>query len=94
MNSINNLLEMSKLSHNQMQFILSSVEIRVLIWKVFSANMNAAHSKSLGYILIFQKDIPKYLLTDPNKMTQILMNLVGNAIEYTQIEGSVKVHVK
>src|SRR5436190_22480012 len=57
-----------------------------------SASQRGAYAKNLGLVLEVSPDAARFVRSDPGKIRDVLTNLVGNAIKYTD-EGSVLVHV-
>lgn len=52
-----------------------------------------AKAKGIDLISIIQANFPNLIRTDVNRLKQIIINLISNAIKYTQ-DGSVKIEVK
>jgi signal transduction histidine kinase len=51
-----------------------------------------ATEKGIAFAIEYQTPVPQRVLTDPTRFRQILMNLVGNAVKFTD-EGSVRILV-
>lgn len=55
--------------------------------------MFKAETKNVELKAIVSPDFPKYIVTDENRLKQILINLISNSVKYTK-QGSVKVEAK
>jgi PAS domain S-box-containing protein len=90
---INDILDASKIEANMMAFEEHPLSIREL-FKSLDA-MLSAKAKEKNIQISFETDsaIPNTLLGDPTRLTQILINLIGNAIKFT-LKGSVNVSAK
>lgn len=84
---INDILDMSKIEVGQMEIFLESSDVVPLLQNVFDQLLPIAMNHNLELKLNLETDA---LVTqaDPKRFTQIVMNLVSNAIKYTK-EGSV-----
>ena len=51
----------------QLEVLLESVEIRLLIWKIFNIHEISAQQNKINYSIRFDKGVPKYLITDQSK---------------------------
>ena len=90
---INDILDISKITSGKLKKESIDFNIDVLLDKLFKTNQFKAEEK--GIELIFKKDLKvnSFLKGDKNKLNQILINLVNNAIKFTS-NGTVKVTVK
>ncbi|WP_324720590.1 hybrid sensor histidine kinase/response regulator [Salinimicrobium sp. HB62] len=90
---INNILDLNKLEAKKVEMLESSFNLKKRITDVLVALKNSAEDKRTKLHLEFGQDIPKKLKGDPLKISQILINLVGNSIKFTE-NGDIWVRVK
>ncbi|MGM3305471.1 GAF domain-containing protein [Anabaena sp. WFMT] len=89
---INDVLEMSKIEAGRISLYKTEFDLHQMLHSLIS--MLQLKSKSKGLQLIFDYDVtvPQYIKTDENKLRQVLINLLGNAIKFTE-KGSVSLRV-
>jgi signal transduction histidine kinase len=87
---INDVLDLSKIEAGQMRLNLGEYSVQSLIDSAISATRSLAAEKRLELVSRVEADLPP-VLGDSKRMTQVLMNLVGNAIKFTPGGGSVTV---
>lgn len=89
---INDILDMSKIDSGKMT--VESIEISPtrIIEEVVNLVRYQCDGKRLGLHVIYESSIPKIIKSDPTRLRQILLNLVGNAIKFTEM-GSVTISV-
>ncbi|GAA0453640.1 ATP-binding protein [Alkalibacillus silvisoli] len=88
---VNDILDFSKLKYNSLEIQLKSVQIKGVIEVVLAVSKPLLKNKPIELVT----DIPDNLSpvrADPNRLQQILYNLVGNAIKYTE-EGQITISV-
>ncbi|WP_408070525.1 DegV family protein [Butyrivibrio sp. JL13D10] len=90
---MNDVLDMSKLESGMMEIIPAEYDVALMLSETVNLIWDEASRKGLAFHVDIDKTIPKRLLGDDVRIEQILMNLIGNAIKYTN-EGSVKLSVK
>ncbi len=90
---INDVLDLSKIEAGQMRLNLGEYSIQSLIDSVLSATRSLATEKRLELVGRVEPDLP-VVWGDNKRMTQVLMNLVGNAIKFTPGGGCVTVTAK
>lgn len=88
LNLINDVLEMSKIESGRIYFNETSFDLYHLLNSLEEMLQLKAESKGLQLIFKFASNLPQYVQTDQGKLRQILINLLGNALKFTQ-EGSV-----
>ncbi|HEY9798691.1 MAG TPA: PAS domain S-box protein [Leptolyngbyaceae cyanobacterium] len=90
---INDVLEMSKIEAGRTTLYQQSFNLYRLL--DYLEEMLQLKAKSKGLQLTFERtpDIPQYVKTDESKLRQVLFNLLGNAIKFTQV-GSVTLRVR
>jgi signal transduction histidine kinase/CheY-like chemotaxis protein len=89
---VNDLLDISKIEAGKLSLNYETVKLWHLIKEVNKSFENEIRNKKLKYRVDIGKNIPKYLVIDPFRLKQILINLIGNAIKFTD-RGSVKIYI-
>jgi PAS domain S-box-containing protein len=84
LNLINDVLEMSKIEAGRVMLNESSFNLFYLLDSLERMLQLKARSKGLQLIFDLAPNIPKLIKTDESKLRQVLINLLGNAIKFTQ----------
>lgn len=87
---INDVLDLSKLDANMMSFSRVDFDIRTCFEETLRLLETQAHEKGLILALDVPKEVPQRVHGDDSRIRQILLNLVGNAIKFTE-SGEVRV---
>lgn len=90
---INDILDLSKLEAGKMELERIPFNIEDSIVQIKDTLRFYAEEKGLQLVTIINDDVPKFLMGDPSRLNQILINLTGNAIKFTE-EGTVKIIVE
>lgn len=90
---INDILDLSKIEAGRMEVERLRFSPAELVSDVISALQVRAEAKHIGLKLIYDGPIPESIESDPTRLRQILINLVGNAVKFTE-EGQVTVRMK
>lgn len=90
---INDVLEMSKIEAGLVTFNENSFDLYHLLDGLEEMLQLKAESKNLQLLFYREPDLPQYVKTDESKLRQILINLLANAIKFTQ-KGTVILRVK
>ncbi|MGI8504756.1 MAG: PAS domain S-box protein [Hassallia sp.] len=93
LNLINDILEMSKIEAGKTTLNPSSFDLIHLLDNLQDMLHFRAADKGLQLTFEYSLTIPQYIQTDESKLRQILLNLLGNAIKFTDI-GSVTLRVR
>ncbi|MCA9712691.1 MAG: hybrid sensor histidine kinase/response regulator, partial [Myxococcales bacterium] len=89
---INDVLDYSKLEAHKLSITPSVFDVREVVENVLDMLGGQARAQGLELGADF-RDIPRFIETDPHRLQQILLNLVGNAVKFTA-EGEVFVTVE
>ncbi|HEY9728266.1 MAG TPA: PAS domain S-box protein [Chroococcales cyanobacterium] len=89
---INDILSMSKIEAGQVTFNENSFDLYRLLDSLEEMLRLKASSKNLTLLFERTPDVPQYVQTDEGKLRQVLLNLLGNAIKFTQT-GSITLQV-
>ena len=81
---INDILDFSKIEAKKLTLENIEFDLQILIDNIISALALKAHEKGLELTVHLSSEIPIQLLGDPGRLNQIITNLVGNAIKFTQ----------
>ena len=92
MSHVGNFLDISKLENSKIELCPSPTEIVELIRKIVCMHRFKAENKGVGLRLNATDNVPEMAMIDNARFTQVLVNLVSNAIKFTQ-EGGVVVNI-
>ncbi|MBI5666383.1 MAG: hypothetical protein HZC41_00125 [Chloroflexi bacterium] len=89
---INDVLDLSKIEAGTLEVFLAPMSPRKVIGETVEDLSSLAAQKNLTLTVSFADNLPEVVLSDAKKIEQVIINLVGNAIKFTD-EGGVTVHV-
>jgi signal transduction histidine kinase/AmiR/NasT family two-component response regulator len=89
---INDILDISKIEAGQMTVEMIPTSPRVVLEEVCSLMQVRAANKGITLSKEISGPLPAGVRTDPTRLRQILINIVGNAIKFTE-SGAVRIHV-
>jgi len=89
---INDILDISKIEAGMMRIESTFFGIRGLIYSVQTLFAGKMKEKGLDFTIAIDERIPDELSGDPTRLTQILTNMIGNAMKFTS-EGAIRVAV-
>jgi PAS domain S-box-containing protein len=92
LNLVNNILDQAQIEAGQLRTTPYNFSVKELLYDLESMMLVLAEQKGLVFAIQVDEDVPDQLFSDAQRLHQILVNLVGNAIKFTQ-KGSVTVHV-
>lgn len=88
-NLVNDMLNISRIESGRIEILPKPFDIRELVDDVLAEVNYKAQEKQLK-LNVFNTPIPK-VFADPDKVHQILLNLIGNALKFTPLQGSITV---
>ena len=89
---INDILDLSKIENGKLQLEMHSFPIENVVKQAVQMQLASAQTKNLKLMLSYDSDIPTHVVGDETRLTQILTNLISNAIKFTQ-QGRVEVKI-
>ena len=90
---INDILDLSKVEAGQLQFERRDFELGQLVESAIELSATRAYERGLELDDHVSPDVPTALVGDPVRLRQVLTNLVGNAVKFTE-KGEVVLHVE
>jgi two-component system sensor histidine kinase/response regulator len=89
---INDILDFSKIEAGHLEIDPVAFNVWDQMEEILRTLAVPAHEKGLELVCAFNRDVPEHVVGDPIRLRQILVNLLGNAIKFTE-HGEVAVHV-
>ncbi len=90
---INDILDISKINADRMIFESTPFDVRDIIRNLSLAMEAKSSEKNIHYSSQIENNIPARVIGDPVRLSQILWNLTGNAVKFTE-KGEVSIEVK
>ncbi len=84
---INDILDLSKIEAGKLSIERLTFSPTKLTMEIVTLMRGRAQDKGLDLTAEFEGEIPEQVLSDPTRLRQILINLLGNAIKFTEIGG-------
>ncbi len=93
LNIINDILDISKIEAGKI--VLENIDFELLetVDSVYQTLHLRAEEKKLKLVYTIAEDVPKWIKGDPTRLTQILINLTGNAIKFTPEGGTITIRI-
>ncbi len=85
---VNNILDLSKIEAGEMKLAQEEFSLREMIGNIHQKMVVLARKKSIKFTIEIDPAVPDLIIGDSFRLEQVLMNLVSNAIKFTD-EGSV-----
>ena len=89
---INEILDLSKIEAGQMAMERIACDLPALLSDIVSLTRARAVEKGLDFSVTFQGPIPRLIQSDPLRLRQILVNLLGNSVKFTE-SGTINVWI-
>ena len=89
---INDILEVSTLQNSKMDFELKDFDLSELMSNLVNVMQYKKNEKPLDFLLTIDPSVPRFIKGDKLRLNQILFNIVGNAVKFTDA-GFVKINV-
>ncbi len=89
---INDILDLSKVESGYLALESIEFDLRDVLDKTMDILAMRANEKGLELTSHIHRNVPHHLIGDPTRLTQILINLIGNALKFTE-KGSVEIQV-
>lgn len=80
---IDDILDLSKVEVGRLDIKLEKIDFRNLLHDVYAFAKEKARGKNLTIDFSIETNLPRYILTDETRLSQILCNVLGNAIKFT-----------
>ena len=93
MGIINDILDFSKIESGKLELDIKKYDLNQLVNQVIELLKYDSNIKNLKLILDIDSNVPKYIWTDSIRIKQILINLLGNAVKFTE-KGNITLSIK
>lgn len=85
---INDILDFNKIEAGKMDLESINFNLKETAGNIYQTMLIKAREKGLEFTFHFEEGLPEYYIGDPVRMAQILINLIGNAVKFTE-KGSI-----
>ncbi len=92
-NVINDILDFSKMEAGKLSIKNIDFNMKELLEEITKAHSFQANEKGLELLFTYSSNVSPYLIGDPNRIQQILNNLINNAIKFTD-KGEISIEVR
>lgn len=90
---INDILDFSKIESGKMELLIEKCNVYDLVNQVINVILYQSQKKNIELLLNIEPGMPKTLWIDESRLKQILINLLGNAVKFTE-EGEIELKVE
>jgi len=89
---INNILDITRIESGKLDITEEKFELRQLIQEIWMIGTKQAEAKKIDFVIEAEEELPKYLTGDVLHTKQVILNLISNAVKYTE-EGRVTLEI-
>ena len=91
---VNDILDMAKIEENKMELHEEDIALKEIVDNVYSLIDVKALEKKQKLDVFYGEGVPEYIFADGMRLSQVLFNLLGNAVKFTPKGGRVSLHVE
>ncbi len=91
---LNDILDFSKIEAGKLDIEAIDFNLRNMVDETLEFIAMKSHEKGVELTYMFDDDVPSLLIGDPTRVRQIIMNIVGNAIKFTDRGGDINIRIK
>lgn len=89
---LNDILDFSKIEAGKMEFLIEKSNIYELVGQVMNVILYQSQRKEIELLLNIEPGLPKFVWFDQSRIKQVLVNLLGNAVKFTE-QGEIELKV-
>lgn len=89
---INNILDITRIESGKLDITEEKFELRQLVQEIWMIGTKQAEAKKIDFVIEAEEELPKYLTGDVLHTKQVILNLISNAVKYTE-EGRVTLEI-
>ncbi|WP_292008948.1 response regulator [Chryseobacterium sp.] len=93
LNIINDILDFSKIEAGKMELLIEKCNVYDIVSQVINVILYQSQKKNIELLLNIEPGLPKILWMDESRLKQILINLLGNAVKFTE-QGEIELKVE
>ena len=90
---VNNILDFSKIESGKIEIVDEEYDMMSMLNDLGMSFLNVIGARPIALLFYIDKELPRRLYGDPGRIRQILVNLINNAIKFTE-SGSVELHIQ
>lgn len=90
---VNDILDFSKIEAGKIELKIEKTNVRELAWQIIDSLHYQSEQKKQRLLFSISDEIPSELWADPVRLRQVLINLLGNAVKFTE-EGEVELSIQ
>lgn len=90
---INDVLDFSKIEAGMMELTMETIDLHILTNQAADAISFQAQKKNIDLIVTVGDHVPRFVLADTVRLRQVLVNLMGNAIKFTE-QGEIELKIE
>jgi Signal transduction histidine kinase len=94
LNIINDILDMSKIEAHKFELSNSEFNFERMLMDIINVTNVRAEEKNLNFAVILNTNVPSLIISDELRFSQVIMNLLNNAIKFTPENGKVVLRVE
>lgn len=87
------IIDLEKIDSSRIELFRKEVEFKQLIQDIANFGNFMADNKNIDFKLIYPSNLPKYIYTDYARLSQILWNLISNAVKFTPTSGQILLEI-
>lgn len=81
---VNDILDLSKIEEGKLQLAYMDFDLRDHVENIAQQQAYLAHKKGVEFIVAVNSNVPYFVSGDPDRLGEVLVNLIGNAIKFTE----------